>query len=325
MYTLIKHIEYLMMTHDCVVIPGWGALIAQYSESFYNVISGTLERPRRELGFNASVDHNDGLLANSLMRREKVTYDRALEMIAECVKAYRQLLNEGSEVPLGRLGFFHSNDGRVEFVPFYRQIANDRYFGLRSVVFRPLEERVPVAAERPAAALQAPEPEMPRVNPVPRVSATRRVWQAAASIVLLIGLSLMLTTPKIGDADLASLRPAIVTGKAATPAGEVAEQVELLVGLPESIASEKPYQPGELLIDEGDTYSLVVSTWTSAENVSAYIASHPGLAQHMQVDKVNDRLYYVVVARSNERRHLYRLLSQLPEDYSRSWVRDARW
>ena len=33
MISMIEHIEYLMLSHDCVVVPGFGAFIAQHNES----------------------------------------------------------------------------------------------------------------------------------------------------------------------------------------------------------------------------------------------------------------------------------------------------
>ena len=65
MITITQHIEYLMMYNDCVVIPGWGALIANYASS--SVESGKVARPGRLIGFNSTISHNDGMLATSLM------------------------------------------------------------------------------------------------------------------------------------------------------------------------------------------------------------------------------------------------------------------
>ena len=120
MFTLNDHIEYLMMHHDCVVIPGWGALVAQYSEPFYDASRSEMEKPVRRVGFNASVSHNDGLLAQSLVRRERLTYDEAVRFIDQSVTSFRQQLAGGGELSMGRLGFFHSDgQGRIEFIPFY--------------------------------------------------------------------------------------------------------------------------------------------------------------------------------------------------------------
>ena len=72
MFSITEHIEYLMTRHDCVAIPGWGAFIANYNIARYDEEREVMEHPCRTLGFNAGVDHNDGLLVNSIMRSASV-------------------------------------------------------------------------------------------------------------------------------------------------------------------------------------------------------------------------------------------------------------
>ena len=196
MISLIQHIEYLMMNNDCVVIPGWGALIAQYSESFYNEKSHVIQKPQRQVAFNAAVNHNDGLLAQSLIRRERITYTQAVQCIDQNVESFKKLLAQGDELSFGRLGFFHATSkGHIEFVPFYHETANDEYFGLRSVKFRTLAE---IQAEKQAQQQfeQAVAAAMQR-----RPNHWRRWAQMAASIAVLISLAVLLSTPIISNQD----------------------------------------------------------------------------------------------------------------------------
>ena len=78
---MVQHIEYLLTRHDCVVVPGWGAWIVQ---SVSAVVAGNAAPlpPRRWLSFNASLSHNDGMLAHSLMRAKGCGYDEAMAQIA---------------------------------------------------------------------------------------------------------------------------------------------------------------------------------------------------------------------------------------------------
>ena len=81
MISLVQHIEYLMIYNDCVVIPGWGALIANYRPS--TVKGSIMECPQRTIAFNGDINHNDGMLANSLMRRHHMSYEQACSFIAD--------------------------------------------------------------------------------------------------------------------------------------------------------------------------------------------------------------------------------------------------
>ena len=87
MITITQHIEYLMMYNDCVVVPGWGALIANYAPS--QLQGDTMLKPRRSIGFNPSITHNDGLLATSIARRHGISYNEACNVIATGVASFK--------------------------------------------------------------------------------------------------------------------------------------------------------------------------------------------------------------------------------------------
>lgn len=309
MFTLNEHIEYLMMHHDCVIIPGLGALVAQYSESFYDADSKLLKRPDRKLGFNSQVNHNDGLLMQSIVRREGLSYDQASRFVDRNVAAFKCQLEAGDEVNMGRLGFFKSDgNNHVEFIPFYHEMCNDRYFGLRSVAFTPLALPESTDSESQAAAVVSPG-----------WWNTRRVWQAAASIAVLLALSVMLTTPIVLNRtshEMATLNVAEVNApKQELPAAAAVphpghERAEAA----ERVVEEK----SKLLLDEGGNYYLVIASLNSEKQVSEYLASHPDMASHSVVLH-GGKYYQVCVARSVEASTLYSLMKTLPTGYQ-AWV-----
>ena len=195
MFSIIEHIEYLMTCHDCVVIPGWGAFIANYDKAGFDEERSVLERPQRTIGFNASVNHNDGLLAQSLVRCEGLSYDEAMRFIADSVTSFRQQLAMRSEVSMGRLGYFRSNDGNlIEFVPFFRDNATDQYYGLADFGIHTVES-LELAAREADAQEEAPA----AVVPQERNLFSRRATRIAASAAALIGLGILLSTPIIVD------------------------------------------------------------------------------------------------------------------------------
>jgi len=316
MYTIIEHIEYLLTSHDCVVIPGWGALVAQYGESHYNPAAGHIERPRREVGFNASVNHNDGMLAQSIVRREGISYDDAMRVVSKSVSMFRHQLSQGNEVSLGRLGFFKSTDDqRIEFIPFYHERSNDNYFGLHNVKLRPLSEEADRAEAAAAFAAQSPR---------------RRAWsrplQVAASILVLLCLTVVLTTPVIvnrNHQDYATLNLPKVT----MPQQQVLDMTAADNGTQQAPTDHPTEQEADvepastLLLDEGGNSLLVVASLSSMEQVEVYKQHHADLADKMQVSKASKKLYHVYVARSNDKKHLYALKAQLPDKYKKAWVK----
>ena len=197
MISMIEHIEYLMLSNDCVVVPGLGAFIAQYTSSHNCAQNSTFTSPKRSISFNASINHNDGLLANSIAKKASIPYAEALKQIEKSTTICRQALSDGSEVPFGRLGFFINNgEGHIEFIPFHHELANDDFFGLQSFSFPTLAERnAQVAAEETVSETYS-EPE---INIGRRKWFSHKAVQIAASIVMLVCLTFALSTPIIVD------------------------------------------------------------------------------------------------------------------------------
>lgn len=104
MISIIEHIEYLVLRHDCVVVPGLGALIAPYSASIDSELE-CIFPPRRSITFNAELVHNDGLLVSSVARRHRLTYDQAAQIVTDCVNAMHYQLQQEGETGLGHLGY----------------------------------------------------------------------------------------------------------------------------------------------------------------------------------------------------------------------------
>lgn len=103
---LISHIEYLVMRHDCVVVPGWGAFVSHRRPAYYDEDSQRFEAPRRELSFNSDIVHADGLIASSISRREGISFEQASLMVARETEAMKSQLASDGELSLGRIGRF---------------------------------------------------------------------------------------------------------------------------------------------------------------------------------------------------------------------------
>lgn len=129
MNEIIRHIEFLLVTRDCVVIPGFGAVIAQCKAARYSDNNDAMLPPVRTFAFNAALTHDDGCLASSIARARSVAYESALSAIAEAVEAMRHVLSSAGELQLGVIGrlsmseagaiTFTSSDRSSELTPAY--------------------------------------------------------------------------------------------------------------------------------------------------------------------------------------------------------------
>ena len=189
MNTICQHIEFLVRNHDCVIVPGWGAFIANYQPAHFDKFN-RLMPPSRTLSFNSSLVHDDGLLASSIVRKEKISYDKALNIIAEDVNTLRHQLTAQREIVLGHLGMFTYNaEGTMLFEPFDKSSAISSLYGLPIVNVVSLRSQV-----------SNEENESNKKKSDTIYVPIRRSWtRIAASIAVILGLGFTLSTPIIND------------------------------------------------------------------------------------------------------------------------------
>lgn len=310
MFSIIEHIEYLITRHDCVVVPGWGAFIANYNASSYDAEAGVMLRPRRSIGFNASVSHNDGLLAQSLVRREGLDYNEAMKFIADSVTTFRQQLAMDCEVSMGRLGYFRRNEGRfIEFVPFYHANGTDQFYGLDDMEIKDV-----ATLERDAALADEAATE---IAPRERNLFIRKASRIAASVAVLIGLGVVLSTPMIVDRshhDMASMAP--------TVSAPQTQQIDITVdqGVSAQGITQVAIQPRIASVgNEEGHYYMVIATLRNQQELEAFKKSNPTLVPYMKILKYKGFMC-VYVARSDDYNTLMGLRDELPERLRDIWI-----
>ncbi len=312
MFSIIEHIEHLTTQHDCVVVPGWGAFIANYTSSLYKEADEVMERPRRAIGFNASVSHNDGLLAQSLVRREGMNYDEAMSLIANSVTTFRQQLAMDCEVSMGRLGYFRRNEGRlIEFVPFSHDNACDQYYGLADLSIQSVD-----VLERELASQEA-DNQAPAVTvPMRRNPFLRKAGQIAASVAVLVGLGILLSTPIIVDRnhDTASMAPEVTAPQAQQLGVTVQQGVT-----PQAI---EVVESNPTIATVGNTtgkYYMVIATLRNQHELDAFKNKYASLVPYMKMLDYKGMMC-VYVARSDDYSQLMSLRGQLPEKLRDVWI-----
>lgn len=129
-----KYISALLYRYQCVIIPGFGALLSEIKSSYYSEEKQCFFPPQKSLSFNVNIKHNDGLLANHIAVSENITYDEAVLLIAEDIKQWNYELSNVSRLELANVGVFNTNsEGSLVFEP----VSNSNYlttsFGLSTV------------------------------------------------------------------------------------------------------------------------------------------------------------------------------------------------
>ena len=161
---LERHIEILLLSNDCVIVPHLGGFMTHHIEARYDEHDSMFLPPLRTLGFNAQLNINDSLLVQSYIEAYDISYPEALQRIEDEVEELKQhLQNEGS-YELNDIGVLTLNDdGNYVFTPCEAGILTPALYGLSSFEMKPLQttaaqvvKAVPPVTEQPVETPQQP-------------------------------------------------------------------------------------------------------------------------------------------------------------------------
>ena len=118
MLRIVTHIERLLLVHDCVIVPKFGGFVLQAVPAMQHKEEHTFRPLRKEIGFNMTLQHNDGLLPESYMQMHEVSYRQAQLMLEEDVEDIKNILQQYGKLSLGVLGSFSiGEEGQMIFHP----------------------------------------------------------------------------------------------------------------------------------------------------------------------------------------------------------------
>lgn len=141
---IIQHLKDALYRYDCVTLPGFGAFLIQPSPIRIDRVSGQFYPPQKNVSFNALLVHNDGVLANFIAQREKVSYEKALQWIEADIAVWkRRLINEMILLPgIGELTQNAAN--KLQFHPYGKINFDWNATGLQSFRKLPIRIQSPV-------------------------------------------------------------------------------------------------------------------------------------------------------------------------------------
>lgn len=136
MNQLFVHIEYLLHTHHCVIVPNLGGFVLNRIAATRDGVS-VFNAPHWELIFNRSLTYNDGLLAESFMKTDNISFEVASEKIDNAVEEFKQQIRKSNTLDIEQIGLFHlGSGGAISLSPHV--FARPDLFGLDSVKLKPM-------------------------------------------------------------------------------------------------------------------------------------------------------------------------------------------
>ena len=193
MLRIEKHIEKLLLEHDCVIVPDLGGFVVQAMPTNYQADTYLFEPAHKEVVFNQTLQHNDGLLIESYMQEEQVDYKQARQLVINDVAALRNELQERGTYSLGNVGIFSlGEENQLVFQASDAEWLNQAMFGLPSFVFEPLSVRFPAASV---------VEENPKDKEVYYIPVSRRFLHAVVASVAIIVLLLSIKINPLFSSD----------------------------------------------------------------------------------------------------------------------------
>lgn len=322
MSLIALHINYLLRHHDCVVMPGLGAFVASHQAAMIDSARGIMLPPRRVVGFNADITHDDGLIASSISRQLQISYDRAAARVSDEINALKRQLDNDREIAFPKLGLMSkTDDGLMVFEPFDTNVVSATTMALPSVKLTPLTTGTVAATSHNAAGITIP---------------LSRSWlKIAASVIVLLCLGAFLSTPvHLSDAQLASLSTPTITladenddtvtdyETIATP-----RHVSLNIAIPSredgvaiaDTTSTTAATEMECRLTDTDRYYLIVASLPTRALADKYIAETG--SQHLGIlEKDGKFRIYAATGQTTAEAMAPTRHSEFSERYPKAWV-----
>lgn len=133
MIELERHIEILLLSNDCVIVPDLGGFMAHHIEARYDERDNMFLPPLRTLGFNSLLKLNDSLLAQSYVDTYDISYPEAVRRIEDEVNELKQHLRNNGLYELNDIdAIFLNENGNYSFEPCEAGILTPELYGLSS-------------------------------------------------------------------------------------------------------------------------------------------------------------------------------------------------
>jgi hypothetical protein len=173
----------MFLDYDCVIIPRLGGFVCNERAAWYDEERAEMVPPSRDVLFNPNLIHNDGLLAQEIIRSTGMAYSEAMKVVESEADYIAQHLKSGNSVEIDRVGRLYSgDDGITRFVPDSELVRVLSSFG---------HSRIPLAK------LQAQPEVQPQTQPEVKTVAkmvpmNRRLMRVAAILSLPLALGAIL-------------------------------------------------------------------------------------------------------------------------------------
>jgi hypothetical protein len=315
-------IRELLFGHDCVIIPGFGGFIGNFSPAHIDKITGTFYPPVKKISFNRNLNHNDGLLISKISRSTGVNYGDARHLVQEFVMEMTGKLARGEKVVFDHIGTFVNNhENNVQFEPE----ANINYyagsFGLESFQCVPVRDYD--VRKRIIRHIDK--------DPLKQASIRKNLWRAAIIIPI---LALLIAIPLKTDlfkakVETTSMNP-LVTAEFENNKKAVDEA---LVIIPDSSISVKPETPSIVKPETSVTvkpetpaaaleynYRIITGSFKSEQNALSHVNSLKADGFNPEITQAASGFFRVTATTCRDMKTAVSTRDSISKKFPGSWI-----
>jgi CCDC81-like prokaryotic HU domain 1/CCDC81-like prokaryotic HU domain 2/SPOR domain len=310
-------IRELLFGHDCVIVPGFGGFIGNYTPARIDKSTGTFYPPVKLISFNRNLNHNDGLLAGKISGTSSVSYGDARNLVEEFVTGIRKRLEKGEKVVFDNIGSFVNNhEGNIQFEPDRNVNYHLDSYGLEPFQCLPLEgydvrKRIIRHVEK---------------DPVKQASLRKILWRAAViipllSLIVVVSLKTDLLKTKV---EATSMNPLVKaefeSNKKAVDEGNIVESTNVEEktkpisdesGIPEIIVPASA---------ETNAYFVITGSFKSEENAVSQVNMLKEEGFSPEIVSANNGFYRVCAIRCNDLSTAVTKKDSISKKFPGTWV-----
>lgn len=267
MKNLLLHIRHLVRTHDCVTVPGIGSFIAATLPALIDEQRRLFLPPVRHISFNAEIAHNDGLLAASVARRDRISFEDATSRIEKAVEIIRHELAQARALEIHGIGTLSlSDNGNIIFTPSPNPDFVNPYAILQPVEMTLLTDET----------LQEPR----RRHFILRIGT--RAIRVAASVAIAASLGALLFVPLRDSSAIPVIKAAIWPQHDSTTETTFIEKPQPSIEL---IFTEAPLGGCDIINpdkneDTTPLFGVVVGVFSDRDKAEAFVGQNAALSIH---------------------------------------------
>jgi len=172
-----QYISELLFDHDCVILPGLGGFITNYSPANIHPVLHRFSPPAKDILFNTNLKNSDGLLVNYLSQKQNISFEEANHIVQQFVNNCLDQLNNRQNISLHGIGtLWLSVEKKIQFTPEKKINYLNSSYGLTSFVSPPVKKETDIQFKKK-------ELFKDRVPVIKRDSSVRKPTYAALYII----------------------------------------------------------------------------------------------------------------------------------------------